>query len=122
MRLSQAAACRTSLRAACLAASMIILTGGSARPQSLTLAVGSAPTSVDPHYSVLTSNVSLMSHIYDGLINRDAQSKPIPGLALAWSMIDDTTWEFRLRPNVTFHNGQPFTAENVAGEYTPPSK
>ena len=94
----------------------VILAGlsGAGQTQTLTLAVGAAPSSVDPHYSVLTSNVSLASHIYDALINRDPASKPIPGLALSWKMLDDTTWEFKLRPGVTFHNGAAFTAEDVA--------
>jgi len=95
-------------------AAAITLLGMSAQAQTLNLAVGAAPSSVDPHYSVLTPNVSLNSHIYDALINRDADSKPVPGLATSWKMIDDTTWEFKLRPGVKFHNGEPLTAEDVA--------
>ena len=97
-----------------LIALLCAVIGHGAPAQNLILAVGAAPSSVDPHYSVLTSNVSLASHIYDALINRDALSKPVPGLALSWRMVDDTTWEFKLRPGVTFHNGAPFTAEDVA--------
>ena len=82
--------------------------------QNLNIGVGSAPISADPHFSVLTPNVSLASHSYDALINRDASSKPIPGLALSWRLLDDTTWEFKLRPGVKFHNGDGFTAEDVA--------
>lgn len=82
--------------------------------QNLNIGVGSAPISADPHFSVLTPNVSLASHSYDALINRDASSKPIPGLALSWRLLDDTTWEFKLRPGVKFHNGDDFTAEDVA--------
>ena len=102
------------IHSAARAAAMLVMLATGARAENLTLAVGPAPSSVDPHYSVLTSNVSLATHIYDALINRDPRSKPIPGLALSWTMLDDTTWEFKLRPNVTFHNGQPFTAEDVA--------
>ena len=87
---------------------------GAATAQTLTMAVGAAPISVDPHYSVLTPNVSLASHVYDALINRDATSKPVPGLALSWRLVDDTTWEFKLRPGVKFHNGDAFTADDVA--------
>src|SRR5439155_4664634 len=36
-----------------------------------------------------------------------------PGLAVSWTAKDETTWEFKLRPNVKFHNGDPFTAEDV---------
>lgn len=37
-----------------------------------------------------------------------------PLLALTWEQIDDLTWEFKLRPDVTFHDGTPFTAEVAA--------
>jgi peptide/nickel transport system substrate-binding protein len=88
------------------AACVMLAPAGATQAQELKLAVASAPTSADPHYSVLTPNVSLASHLFDALINRDPDSKPVPGLALSWSMVDDTTWEFRLRRNVVFHNGQ----------------
>ena len=39
---------------------------------------------------------------------------PIPGLATSWKMLDDTTWELKLRPDVRFHNGEKFTADDVA--------
>ena len=66
---------------------------GGAMAQTLTLAVGAAPISADPHYSVLTPNVSMASHVYDALINRDAASKPVPGLALSWAAVAPTvTW------------------------------
>ncbi|MGE0419480.1 MAG: ABC transporter substrate-binding protein [Acetobacteraceae bacterium] len=97
-----------------IVAAAALLLAGNLHAQTLNLAVGAAPSSVDPHYSVLTPNVSLNSHIYDALINRDAESKPIPGLAMSWRMLDDTTWEFKLRPGVKFHNGEPLTAEDVA--------
>jgi len=102
------------IRAAAFIAGGLTMMAGDAWAQTLTLAVGSAPTSVDPHYSVLTPNVSLNSHIYDALINRDADSKPIPGLATSWKMLDETTWELKLRPDVRFHNGEKFTADDVA--------
>ena len=97
-----------------LIALLLFAMPGHAMAQTLTIGVGAAPTSADPHYSVLTPNVSLASHSYDALINRDATSKPVPGLALAWKMLDDTTWEFKLHPGVKFHNGDDFTAADVA--------
>ncbi|MSP05745.1 MAG: ABC transporter substrate-binding protein [Acetobacteraceae bacterium] len=101
-------------RRAAILAALFASIASTLQAQTLTLAVSAAPISVDPHFSVLTPNVSLASHSYDALINRDAQSKPVPGLALSWKMLDETTWEFKLRPSVKFHNGDNFTAEDVA--------
>ncbi|MFM1650754.1 ABC transporter substrate-binding protein [Brevibacillus sp. B_LB10_24] len=55
----------------------------------------------------------LIRNIYDPLIDRDVDGKFIPGLATEWKNIDETTWEFKLRQGVTFHNGEPFNAEAV---------
>ena len=76
--------------------------------------MAAAPTSVDPHYHTFNPNETLDVHIFDRLIERDTQSSPIPGLAVSWKLIDDTTWELKLRQGVTFHNGDAFTAEDVA--------
>ena len=43
----------------------------------------------------------------------DADGKTIPGLALSWENTDPTTWVFKLRPGVTYHNGEPFNADTV---------
>src|SRR5688572_11871099 len=57
---------------------------------------------------------NMLEHIYDRLLDRDAKTfKPKPGLATEWKIVNDTTWEFKLRRNVKFHNGEPFTAASV---------
>ena len=82
--------------------------------QTLSMGLAAAPTSVDPHYHTFSPNESLDAHIFDRLVEMDAASRPSPGLATSWKLINDTTWEFKLRPGVTFHDGSPFTAEDVA--------
>ena len=82
--------------------------------QSVTMAMSSSPTSVDPHYHTFAPNETLDIHIYDRLVERDPLNNLIPGLALSWKLIDDTTWEFKLRPGVKFHDGSDFTAADVA--------
>ncbi|GAA0318961.1 glutathione ABC transporter substrate-binding protein [Bacillus carboniphilus] len=52
-------------------------------------------------------------NIYDPLIERDNEGGFVPGLATEWTNIDELTWEFTLKKGVTFHNGKPFTAEDV---------
>ncbi len=59
--------------------------------------------------------------ITERLIDLNYQSKlePVPGLATEWKRISDTTVEFKLRQGVKFHDGTPFTAEDVAGSFSP---
>jgi len=89
------------------------LTAGVASAQSLTIALSAEPTSADPNYHKMTANDALASHIYSPLVARDAQMNLIPALALSWKTLDDTTWEFKLRPDVKFSNGKTFTSEDV---------
>lgn len=81
--------------------------------QTLTIAVQQEPTAIDPHFHYTAPNNQMARHIFDNLIHTDARLQPQPGLAESWRVIDDRTWEFRLRRGVTFHDGTPFTAEDV---------
>ena len=51
--------------------------------------------------------------VYEALLDIDSNLAIVPQLALAWKPLDPTTWEFELRPAVTFHDGTPFTAGDV---------
>ena len=84
-----------------------------ARSAALSVGLASAITSLDPHYHVLTPNQNIAEHIFDTLIARDAAQALKPGLALSWQATAPDTWEFKLRPNVKFHDGSPFSAEDV---------
>jgi peptide/nickel transport system substrate-binding protein len=69
---------------------------------------------LDPHAQNEGPTLALLHQIYEPLIIRDAQGKPLPALAESWSITSDpTVWEFRLRRGVTFHDGSPFTADDV---------
>lgn len=68
---------------------------------------------LDPHYADLNENNSLLSHIYERLVIQDAQLNPQPGLAISWKRLSATQWEFKLRDGVRFHDGSPFTAQDV---------
>ena len=79
----------------------------------LKVALAAEPTSMDPHYQNLTINNSFSTQVYNALVLQDVNQKLIPGLAESWKPVDDTTWEFKLRAGVKFHNGAAFTAEDV---------
>ena len=84
-----------------------------ASAQALKVATAYKLMTLDPHYADLNENASLLSHIYERLVYQDEKMQPVPGLAVSWKQISDTQWEFKLRENVKFHDGSPFTAQDV---------
>lgn len=69
--------------------------------------------SMDPHGSEDVPSEQVRNTIYEGLVKHDENMDIIPGLATEWEQIDETTWEFKLREDVTFHDGSEFNAEVV---------
>jgi peptide/nickel transport system substrate-binding protein len=92
---------------------LALLAAPPALSQTLSIGVGGAFTSMDPHYHTLTPNNALTKHVFDRLVATDEDFRLKPGLATSWEAIGDTVWEFRLRQGVTWHDGSPFTAEDV---------
>ena len=80
---------------------------------NLTIGMGTDVTAIDPHYHNLTPNNTVAAHIFGYLVERNEKSQPIPGLATEWKTLDPTTWEFKLRKGVKFHDGSDFTAADV---------
>ena len=58
-------------------------------------------------------NKGATKQVYEALLDVDSNLAIVPQLALAWKPLNPTTWEFELRPGVTFHDGTPFTAADV---------
>jgi peptide/nickel transport system substrate-binding protein len=56
---------------------------------------------------------SYLVDIYEGLVRTDRDLKIKPALAVSWGLLDSTTWEFRLRPGVKFHDGQDMSVNDV---------
>ena len=84
-----------------------------AQAQELRIGMSADVTAMDPHALNIAPNNQIGWHVFDALVNVDADVKLIPGLAISWRAVDPTTWEFKLRRNVKFHDGSPFTAEDV---------
>ena len=99
------------LRAAIVVVAALAATAAGAK--DVAIGLQAAITSMDPHYHNLSPNNSLLQHVFEALILRDPQGKLMPGLATSWRPIDNLTWEFKLRQNVKFHDGSPFTADDV---------
>jgi peptide/nickel transport system substrate-binding protein len=79
----------------------------------LSIGLGANVTTIDPHAINLTPNNNIAEQIFDPLVRRDAGLRPLPGLAESWHMVDELTWEFRLRKGVRFHDGSALTAADV---------
>src|SRR5450631_1868135 len=80
----------------------------------ISIGISADVTSLDPHYVATQHNVAIGWHVFDALTRVDEKARIIPGLATSWRAIDPTTWEFKLRKGVKFHDGSEFTADDVA--------
>ena len=80
---------------------------------TITFASYQAPDNLDPMYSVWGEKTTLHA-IYDCLVKFDADGKIAPALAESWTLSDDQmSYTFKLREGVTFHDGSPFSADDV---------
>jgi peptide/nickel transport system substrate-binding protein len=104
---------RSVLRAFAPLALALSVAAAPAAAQTLRVALSSEPTALDPHYHDLTPNNALSAHVFDGLTGYDPQQRLIPALATEWTNDGANRWQFRLRQNVVFSNGQPFTAADA---------
>jgi peptide/nickel transport system substrate-binding protein len=105
---------RRTLLAATLLASFAVPAMAQKSADTLRVVERSTVTNVDPYYNSLRSGLILTHQTFDGLIYRDPDGFVLkPALATAWRFIDDVTIEFDLRRGVRFHNGDPFTADDV---------
>lgn len=97
-----------------LVGAFIGLAGGASGASSIVVAVDSPPRTMNPHGSDADSNLSVMANFFEGLLQRKGpEGKLAPALAERYEHPDLVTWKFYLRKGVKFHNGNPFTAEDV---------
>ncbi len=97
----------------------LILHGASvlAADREISIGFGAAVTSTDPHYHNLSTNTMIARHFFESLVAQDEQLRLKPGLAVSWRPLDDTTWEFKLRQGVKFHDGSTFDAKDVVATF-----
>jgi ABC-type transport system substrate-binding protein len=68
---------------------------------------------MDPYTMNNTMTLGFKGNIYEGLVRHDKNEAIEPCLATEWKTVKPDVWRFNLRKNVTFHDGMPFTAEDV---------
>lgn len=86
---------------------------------TLNFAVDNLWPTMDPVIGISTTGGRVHSNIFETLIQRNYFEDPdgnelIPGLATSWERTSPTVWTLQIREGVTFHNGDPMTAEDVA--------
>ena len=81
--------------------------------QTLRWASQGDPQTMDPHSQNESMTNMMNGQVYERLTSRTKTLEIVPGLASSWEMVSPTLWRFKLRPNVKFHDGTPFTADDV---------
>lgn len=107
---------RLNLKPLILAAGLAAF-GATADANTLRFAESQDIASMDPHAARDDFALSLLCNVYEGLVRWNADLEIEPALAESWEAISDTEWKFTLRKGVTFHNGNPFTADDVIFSY-----
>jgi peptide/nickel transport system substrate-binding protein len=79
----------------------------------LVVAQGGDISKFDPHFSTSSNDIRISFNIFDNLVSRHPDGKLNPGLATEWKLQGQTTWAFKLRQGVKWHNGDPFTSADA---------
>jgi peptide/nickel transport system substrate-binding protein len=82
----------------------------------IVIAQGGDPSTLDPHMHAENFTFAVVHNVFDHLARRFVKNGQLahePGLATSWTNVNPTTWEFKLRSGVKFHNGEEFNAEAV---------
>jgi peptide/nickel transport system substrate-binding protein len=87
---------------------------GAADPRGeLRVAIPWTPENLDPTMNLASIRATVGASLFDSLVGRDRDNRIVPELAESWRLLNDTTWQLKLRRGVVFHNGEPFNAEAV---------
>ena len=104
---------RLVLRLLTLAVSLSAVLATPAQAQTFRWASQGDPQTMDPHSQNESMTNMMNGQVYETLIKRDRQLNFVPALANEWSQTGPLTWRFKLRPGVKFHDGTPFSADDV---------
>ncbi len=99
------------LKAGLLIAALV--SAGLVQAQTLRWSSQGDPQTMDPHSQNESMTNMMNGQVYEGLVARDKKLGLAPALATEWTQVSPLVWRFKLRPNVKFHDGTPFTADDV---------
>ena len=84
-----------------------------AQAQAVRVANQGDALSLDPHSLNESLQLDVLGNVFEGLVGRDRNLALVPALAVSWKQTSPTVWRFELRRGVQFHDGTPFTADDV---------
>ena len=91
--------------------------GNSEQGGNMTISIPSDIVSLDPHGSNDDPSEQIRDTIYEPLVTHDEDLKLVPALAEEYEQVDETTWRFKLREGVKFHDGSDFNADVVKANF-----
>lgn len=96
-----------------LIAAAVLCAALGAQAQTVRIANQGDALSMDPHSLNESLQLSVTGNVYEALVGRNKDLSLAPGLATSWRQTSPTVWRFELRKGVQFHDGKPFTADDV---------
>jgi peptide/nickel transport system substrate-binding protein len=99
------------------AAVAVCVAAGTAHARTFTYADQGDALSMDPHMLNESLQLNVMGNVYEGLIGHGKKLELQPELATEWKQTSPTVWRFNLRKGVKFHDGSPFSADDVIFSY-----
>jgi peptide/nickel transport system substrate-binding protein len=107
-----------NFKALCAAASLAALLVAPVQAQTLRWAAQNDILTLDPHSQNHATTNAILQHSYEPLVRYNAKYEIEPALATKWTYVSPTQVRFELRKGVKFHDGTPFTADDVVFSYT----
>ena len=104
---------RRRLLTAAAVAALALGAAGPAGAKTFRFSTSGDVNGLDPHLNNETPTNAMKNNLYEGLVHRNHKLEIEPALASEWTQAGPTTWRFKLRQGVTFHDGTPFTAADV---------
>jgi len=89
------------------------MAAAAAQAQTVRIANQGDALSLDPHSLNESLQLSTLANVYEALTGRNKDLSLAPGLATSWKQTSPSVWRFELRKGVQFHDGTPFTADDV---------
>src|SRR4051812_28767986 len=104
---------RMQMKTRWIAAAVLAAAAAATQAQTVRIANQGDALSMDPHSLNESLQLSVTGNIYEGLVGRGKDLSLVPALATSWKQTSPTVWRFELRKGVQFHDGTPFTADDV---------